>query len=361
MRFIKTPSKGIVLFVFLSNLSLAETITVGKGMGIIWEGLPFNETLSGPMYTSSLTPRNGLLAITNSSRGCIIESALKNIGGYLALPLGNTGLGLIPKATAYAIFDIYGNGSMESLNGTIGYPETKGRSSNGENIFNPIGYYHWCLPPSMTEQSKFYGTRRSATLRGTWLIVADGNQVSGEATMEPMYFGSFTDLYLGNMFVRILPPNITFRVSNLECVINTPTSINFNVVGRNVQNGAELSKLSYPFITSCSQTSNLMTTNINVQFSAITGLFENNKTRLSLAQSGGYITGEIDGGVTGSGNCTGNTGVSFDNSKINLGAINSKETSKYISNQITWRLCSGGNSLPTGPVNAATEMYVTFN
>ncbi|MFV8757557.1 hypothetical protein ACNSO7_03630, partial [Yersinia enterocolitica] len=27
----------------------AETITIGKGSGIIWEGLPFNETLSGPL------------------------------------------------------------------------------------------------------------------------------------------------------------------------------------------------------------------------------------------------------------------------------------------------------------------------
>ncbi|EOV4170109.1 TPA: hypothetical protein ACI1HO_001838 [Yersinia enterocolitica] len=43
----------------------AETITIGKGTGVLWEGLPFNQILSGPMGSANLAPQYGLLAISN--------------------------------------------------------------------------------------------------------------------------------------------------------------------------------------------------------------------------------------------------------------------------------------------------------
>ncbi|VTR45464.1 Uncharacterised protein [Serratia fonticola] len=51
-RLIKTASCGIASIALIMPLAapvLAETITIGKGTGILWEGMPFNATLSGPL------------------------------------------------------------------------------------------------------------------------------------------------------------------------------------------------------------------------------------------------------------------------------------------------------------------------
>lgn len=54
-------------------------------------------------------------------------------------------------------------------------------------------------------------------------------------------------------------------------------------------------------------------------------------------------------------------GISFDNTVIKLGEIKDSEPSKKFDNPVTWRLCSGGDDLPDGPVTASTEMMITFN
>ncbi|MBC3382208.1 adhesin [Serratia fonticola] len=286
---------------------------------------------------------------------------LKNIAGHLALPLGDSGAGLVPRATGTATYTRY-NGVSETLTGTIGLPETKGITTAGANTTSPAGY-EWCLPPNQAYVDYFYSAfaNRTATLSGTWVIVADGNQKSAQVTVPAMYFGSYSAAVAGDLYVRILESDITLRISTLECTVSTPTAINFNGVMRNTQPGAQLSQLSYPLVATCGQASDRINANINVQFRAITGLESGNVARLSLSQGGGYITGEIDNDVTGSGECTAATGIRFDNTQIKLGAITSAEASKTLTNQVTWRLCSGGSSLPTGPVDAAAEMLVTFN
>ncbi|CQJ67493.1 Uncharacterised protein [Yersinia intermedia] len=98
-----------------------------------------------------------------------------------------------------------------------------------------------------------------------------------------------------------------------------------------------------------------------MQFRALTGLYGSTPSRLALSQGGGYITGEINNGVTGSGSCSATTGLPFDNTQLKVGNITSTQASQTITNQVTWRLCSGGSSLPTGLVDAAAEMLVTFN
>jgi hypothetical protein len=98
-----------------------------------------------------------------------------------------------------------------------------------------------------------------------------------------------------------------------------------------------------------------------VQFRALSGIFDNDKTKLSLAQGGGYITGEIDNGVTGPGTCNASTGITFDSYPFKVGSITSSDASVNYPNQVTWRLCSGGPNLPGGTVRASTEMLVTFN
>ncbi|HEK6329078.1 TPA: hypothetical protein SO899_000562 [Yersinia enterocolitica] len=339
----------------------AETITIGKGSGIIWEGLPFNETLSGPLNNPTLVPAYGLLSISNVFGGCARSAAMiTNIGGYKALPIA-PGVGLVPRASGTVSFVLY-DGTPDSITGTIGLPETKGKVASGMTVYSPSGL-EWCLPPSFFGSHTFYKPdgERIAQLAGSWVLVADGTQVNSEAIIPAMYFGSFSNVSSGDKGVTILPPSITLRISTLECTVSTPTMINFGSVERLTQAGAELATYSSAITTACSQASDRINANINLQFRALTGLYENQPTRLALAQGGGYITGEINNGVTGSGVCTGTSGLPFDNSVVKIGNILATEATKVINNQVTWRLCSGGTSLPIGNVTASAEMLVTFN
>ncbi|WP_261145393.1 adhesin [Serratia fonticola] len=235
-------------------------------------------------------------------------------------------------------------------------------NSYGGQVTSPNGY-SWCLPPEMNNNSSYYSISdmRTATISGTWVLVADGQQKAAEIKVPVMYAGSFSAAASGDKTNSILPSNITLRVSSLECTVNTPTSIPFGGVMKKTQVGAELAVQSYPLITNCGQSSDFIDANINLQFRALSGLYKSAPTRLALRQGGGYITGEIDNGVTGSGNCATTSGLPFDNRQLKIGRITQAETSLSITNQVTWRLCSGGKDLPLGNVSAAAEMLVTFN
>ncbi|MNG61984.1 hypothetical protein D3C73_190780 [compost metagenome] len=352
---------GILLLASLSQpVVQAETITIGKGKGILWEGLPFNVTLSGPMGRDNLVPKYGLLAISSSNIACQETGSLKVIVGYPALEL-TSGVGLIPRSSGNANF--YRTLSRKtSLSGTMGLPETKGMNSYGGQVTSPNGY-SWCLPPEMNNNSSYYSINdmRTATISGTWVLVADGQQKAAEIKVPVMYAGSFSAAASGDKTNSILPSNITLRVSSLECTVNTPTSIPFGNVMKNPQAGAELAIQSYPLITSCGQSSDLIDANINLQFRPLTGLYQSVPSRLALREGGGYITGEIDNGVTGSGSCSATSGLPFNNSQLKIGRITKAQTSLNTTHQVTWRLCSGGKDLPLGDVSAAAEMLVTFN
>lgn len=364
-RLIKTASCGIASMALMMPLAapaLAETITIGKGTGILWEGMPFNATLSGPLADPRLDPKYGLLSVSTLFYSCMAASELKNIGGYLAFPLtGVPGVGLMPRASGSATYTL-SNNSQGKLTGTIGLPETRGSSTSQGNITSPPDYT-WCLPPAMSSNGTFYSSSgtRTATLSGTWVLVADGTQQAGEGSVPPMYFGSFSASGTGDKSTSILPTNISLRISTLECSVNTPTAINFGSVNRNIQANAELAVKSVQLVATCGQPTDRINANINLQFRAISGLYNSAASRLALNQGGGYVTGEIDNGVTGSGDCKAITGLRFDNSLIKLGNITSAESSKTLTNQLTWRLCSGGSNVPIGAVTASTEMLVTFN
>ena len=220
----------------------------------------------------------------------------------------------------------------------------------------------WCLPPRMTGSSDFYSPTgpRSVSLSGNWVMVANGNQTDQQFTIAPMYAGSYSASPLGDRSEGILPGNITLRISTLECTVNTPTIINFGMVNRNTVVNSELADMKVPFVVSCGQSSNHINANINLQFRAISGLDSSMPSRLALDQGGGFITGEIRG-ITGSGICSSSTGLPFDGQPIKLGRINSNTSQTVFNHSVTWRLCSGGASLPTGKVSASTEMLVTFN
>ncbi|KZQ03971.1 hypothetical protein A3N51_05805 [Enterobacter kobei] len=341
---------------------MAETITIGKGTGILWEGLPFNRTLSGPLDHPRLNPSYGLLSVSTFPSRCMDSSKLTKIGGFMAFPLnGVRGVGLIPRASGRVIYTLKNN-SEGRLDGTIGLPETRGASTSQGNIASPPNYT-WCLPPATSPNETFYSSsgNRTATLSGSWVLVADGTQQAGEASVPPMYFGSYSSTGSGDRSTTILPTNISLRISTLECSVNTPTAINFGSIIRNTQANAELALKSVQLVATCGQLNNKINANINLQFRAISGLYNSTASRLALNQGGGYITGEIDNGVTGRGDCKATSGLRFDNSLIKLGSITSAESSKTLTNQLTWRLCSGGNNVPIGAVTASAEMLVTFN
>ncbi|MEX9790019.1 hypothetical protein AB7X21_16265 [Providencia rettgeri] len=368
MKVIKQIIFGLSLMATQISSSQAVTITIGKGSGVLWEGLPFNVSMSGPIgdpnYAGNeLIPSNTtFLSISNDEHISMSSRYVINIAGYQAFPITkNNSVGLIPRASGSVRYTRY-NGNSETLTGTIGLPATEGRTTAGENVFAPYGRV-WALPPSMTENSHFFqaSSTRDVTASGTWVLVANGNQQNEEITLLPMYFGSFAPRGDYDLVENILPSNITLRISSLECTVNTPTTINFNSVARNTQNSAQLALLSMPLNTSCGQPTDKISANVNLQFRALSGLYGSAASRLSLTQGGGYITGEINNNVTGSGACNATTGLAFDNRVVKLGRIEATESSKTFNNQVTWRLCSGGSNLPTGKVDAAAEMLVTFN
>ncbi|WP_024530077.1 hypothetical protein [Serratia fonticola] len=362
---------GVCLLALLPAVvqsALATTITIGKGSGIMWEGLPFNVTNDGIVY-SSASPENNdarwpVAYITglNDWLDCQNSSDLTMIAGYQAIQIA-PGVGLIPRATINASY-VLANGTPETLTGTIGLPNTKGTTSpSGNSITSPPGLA-WCLAPRMTSILNFYkiGTTINATATGTWVMVADGTQTSQDNITLPFYSSFWTQLPTAFVNQLILPSNISLRISTLECTVSTPTQIDFGAVAQNLQSDAELATKTNALNANCSQDSSVgINANINVQFRALTGLYHGATNRLALSQGGGYITGEINNNVTGSGSCTASTGVPFDNSQIKLGNITSTQASQNTTNQITWRLCSGGSSLPVGNVTAAAEMLVTFN
>lgn len=361
-RLIKAASCSIACLILVMQpvaSALAVTITVGKGTGIIWEGLPFNVTLSAPIGYEYGSAREAVAGISSdvfcqpNNRGY-----LRDFGGYRAALLSQ-GLGLIPRARVMATYERY-DGTMETFTGTIGVPDIKGSTSEGGDV-GTVPETEWCLPARMKDVPQFYrrGGKRSVTVSGSWLLVADGTQTSGMAKFTPM--NAISTIY-PRISQSILPDNIEIRVTNIMCSISTPVAVNFGTLFRDTEVGAEMARQVVSLGASCSQEDDeRINVNINLQVHGISGLYNNEPSRLALDQGGGYITGEVSDGVTGSGNCKATTGLRFDDYQLKLGDIKAWESSKSFNRQLTWRLCSGGSSLPTGEVTASAEMLVTFN
>lgn len=358
----------ILLFLLAMSMlpARAETITIGAGSGVVWEGLPFSGSLIGPLRSPTLIKRAPLVSIATRQNLCSFHPAPSGIiNGVFGIQLTG-GVIMTPRVNVSGYFFRY-NGRKETFSGTIGLPANNIVLA-GRNQQMHMG--DWCFKPEgssgfdLIRDTWYYdqNSPREVNYAGSWVILADGNQVSTDnITIPPFYFGSYGEHFRGDLRKEISPTSLKLRVSTLQCTVATKLNVNFGQVQRKTQSGEELARLSLPLNISCTQPASQITANINVQFRAISGLFGSHPARLALAQGGAYITGEIDGGVTGSGVCASNNGILFDNTRFEVGKITSTEMSKMTSNQVTWRLCSGGASLPTGAVNAAAEMLVTFN
>lgn len=352
----------ILSFLLKSSFCEALTITIGKGSGILWEGLPFNESISGPMAYDQARPQLGLVSISKNINSCMSDTDLTSINGMLALKIA-PGVGLIPRVRVNATWTPYlGTATTTSLSGTVGLPETRAIASDDNRVLTSSPGYGWCVSPVPSITSFFYSTTgpRTASFSGNWALIADGTQKSTTVRIPTMYAGSYSMSPLGNKYKSILPASLSLRISTLECTVNTPTSINFGTVGRNLSANKELGKQTNPLTVACTQATDMIDANIAVQFRSISGLYNSSANRLALTQGGGYVTGEIPG-VTSSGICEGVGGISFDSTPINIGSISASQNSTVVNQQFVWRICSGGEKLPTGPVSASTEMLVTFN
>ncbi|WP_447088461.1 MULTISPECIES: adhesin [Enterobacter] len=356
---------GLVLPVMILPQGQAQTFTIGKGSGIVLEGiLPFSVTGTVTPKNSGLDYRyDGVAAFGSLSSTCMNSSMLKQIGGYLAFPIGN-GLGIIPRATVSATYEL-SDGTLETMSGTIGLPETRGKTSSGYDITTGPGTGSWCLPPRMNDYSNFYSVNHENTVsaEGDWTLVADGTQQSTIMDLGNSHLFFVSRMGRSYIWRTLIAKGANdIRVSTLECTVDTPTQIDFGTVPYLNQPGTELAIKSNTLSTQCNQdASATINTNINLQIRSLSGFHEGNTSHLALNQGGGYITGEISNGVTGSGVCSANTGVVFDSRAITLGTISTEQTSQSLFHEVTWRLCSGGSDLPTGPVTASAELLVTFN
>ncbi|WP_235896915.1 hypothetical protein [Yersinia thracica] len=339
----------------------AEKITIGKGAGIVWEGLPINKSETKVTTYISMKPKWGIVAVSTIDTRCMLPDALTNIMGIDTVKIAD-GIGIAPRVNASATYKIQANNATETLSGTIGVDGTSATTSGGGQVTGKG--FAWCLPPRESKDDNFYqkDKERAVTLNGTWVIVADGHQTSHDnIAIPPLYFGSYTAVNDGDISVPISPTNLTLRVSTLECTVATPTLVDFGSVEYNKKADAELGKITNTMTTTCTQDDNLITTDINMQFRAISGQYKGTPSHLALNEGGGYITGEIKDTNAENGACGGGGGISFDNTVIKLGEIKDSEPSKTFNNPVTWRLCSGGDDLPDGAVTASTEMMVTFN
>lgn len=352
----------------------AITIMVGPGNGIVWSGSPFNLSLNGTHGNVSHSYYYGLGPLY--SGGACVDSPK-----FEALPEGfvgykiTTGIYLVPRARVSGQL-YYGlkkndpsSASNHIISGTMGYPETKVIDQNGVPWELATG---WC--PKLTTVYPVIGKTKEMSLSGDWIIYATGNQIPSStihkisSNMEGLLRTVFTpqaglESDTGPVQVnQTLLSDISIRVVGVQCNVNTQVHINFGEILYDARPNTELASVTSPFSINCKQGLDPVTVNINASFKANTGYYNGDVTQLALTEGGGYITGEIGKGLTGSGECTSHpSSLSFAQVPIKLTTLLSTSPSVDENNTITWRLCSGGTDLPVGNVNASTELSIVFS
>ena len=359
----------------------AETITIGKGSGIIWEGLPFSATLQHTGNNGRASETAPLAGIVDSSASSVMTgSALVYIGGFLAYPILRngqpTGVGLVPRTQVNGTFPLIGSTSPIPFSGAIGLPATSGSYTNSYGFQLPLAEPSgkaWALTPCVISGicTNIYrpGEPISVTLTGSWVMVADGTQqAASSVSLPPMWAVSHASSTSSRMNQQILPGGLDLRISTIECTVSAPAIINFGQVGKNLTAHSELSRKNMQAGVSCNQEADgAIAVDVNLQFRATSGLYEGNPAWLGVNQgasgsapAAAYITGEISN-VSGSGTCGASTGLKFDLSRTRIGRLSNTELLRTFAPQFIWRLCSGGSQLATGEINASAEMMVTFN
>lgn len=356
----------------LTSISVdALDIIVGPGQGIVWSGSPYSFNVSGVQGGGLHWYGIGIGYIYTTGNCQEPKQMTKLPEGFSGYKI-TTGIYLVPRAVVTGQL-FYGpntsnlDGAYNHIfSGTLGYPETKVVDSTGAEFPRDTS---WCLITPWIYAKE--GEKKEMSVSGDWIIYADGTQIPSETIFQsPQLKGSLwsavgptAPLDTGENYLnKVLVSGLTIKVVGVVCTVSTQTNINFNEAVYDARPDTEIASVTSPFSVSCKQGALPTTVNINASFRANTGIFNGNKTQLSLTQGGGYITGEIGRGVTGSGECAAHpSSLSFAQEPLNLTKLLSTSPSVDYSNTITWRLCSGGNDLPVGNVSASTELSIVFS
>lgn len=343
--------------------SQAVTIDIGSGSRQ-WFGPAISAEFTTPPFSQFLTdldPTYAFIGISNSVN-CYNNTQMTDINGIQALKIAQ-GVFVVPRTT-FTISYKLDNGVQETMSGSLGEPETKGIiSGNGANFLAAqVTDSAWCLTPRSSPVSNFFqvGSERSGSVTGDWIIITDGTQQDGIYTVPIMSFKSRVIAPSNNAYAYFA--SFQIKVSTRQCSININNSIDFGEVEHNSTIRTELGRVNDNLEVGCTQSSVNPSANINVKFQSNSGFFDGEAARLPLNEGGGYITGEITGiaGVD-NGACNSTGGLKFNSDPIRLGSIGTGAGNVSFPNELTWRLCSGGSTLPVGNVSASATVDVVFN
>lgn len=382
--------KKIPILLWLSGLlgmtSIAQAknvIIIPKGEGIVWQGKPFTSKLL-KIYNSSNDVINFggrldplLTATTNLGTSAYTISCplyttnpkpgdFTKVAGYDAMMV-IPGLYIAIAGNFWGEYTDQKSYQRVSFNGAFG--NNKFVTSNAPKNSPKLTILNDAVNCLSLETSRTPLIRRDTDyqvqMSGYWVLIADGTQKTATSTFVSALVLNTASILSTASDTSIFPRDTEFKISTLECNINTPPTINFGDVLHSNQAGKELASKMTTIETYCSQGDEVIDSNINLTFRAISGYFENDTSKLSLKEGGGYITGQIERAqqsFDGSCGLTGK-GIPFDNNtQIKLGKITQTQPSASFINPVLWRLCAGGDGkLPYGKVTASAEVMVTLN
>lgn len=333
---------------FFSTYTIAADIVVGPEKGIIWSGFPFNVTYSRIDVTNGpgINMRKIGIDTKNWEYSCMPTPQIEStVDGYLGYKIAK-GIYFIPRAIVSGQ-SVNSLGQLEKTDGTLGYPDTK------ITTFNPSKT--WCYKAGLDYRSAKYETK--ATISGDWIIWADGTQVPSATIFKiPQFVASAL------LKSQVITAPLTVQVVGVQCSVNVQNNVDLGYAEYNATPNAELASAISPFFVSCKQGSVPTTANINASFRANTSIFNTDNTQLALTQGGGYITGEISNGVTGTGACSSHpSSINFSQAPIKLMTLPASTPSIDFNSTITWRLCSGGAQLPVGNISSSAELSIVFS
>lgn len=338
---------------FFSTYTIAADIVVGPEKGIIWSGFPFNVTYSRIDVSNGpgINVRKLGIDTKDWQYSCIPTPQIEStVDGYLGYKIAK-GIYFIPRAIVSGQYTSIGSGSGVLLKreGTLGYPDTK------IDTMLPSNPKTWCYGAGNDYRSTKNETKM--TISGDWIIWADGTQVPSATIFKiPQFMASVL------LKSQVITAPLTVQVVGVQCSVNVQNNVDLGYAEYNATPNAELASAISPFFVSCKQGSVPTTANINASFRANTSIFNTDNTQLALTQGGGYITGEISNGVTGTGACSSHpSSINFSQAPIKLMTLPASAPSIDFNSTITWRLCSGGAQLPVGNISSSAELSIVFS
>ncbi|ENT8826494.1 hypothetical protein [Proteus mirabilis] len=371
----KLKPKYIVLFLLLQVTlsSHAENIYIPSTLGAVYETPITPITLTGKVSSSGYMYSDkysfGFTTEISYFCGAVLSSSTTTI-------LSNGQLGLNSysvNSDFYLIPNLYGTYSFfkpnEDTITTYSY-EFKNNNivvtdDNGNEVPTNKNNTHFCgiVFPTAGKQLK-PNSQVSLTVQGTWILWRETMKSSAKKFDGSEMGKFFQALLLKDDEITpkklsasesLLPfRNDTFRISNIDCNLVMPSSIDFgNVSIRNTDANQLIATESMPFSVSCQQDPNLtINSNIFISFSANSQYLDNeHPNRLLLKRSNDKpvsVVGEwSNNGVSKQPNCdntiTDSTILFNGRKSYSVGSLLSSEQNKTFDLSIDWGLCTQYN------------------